>query len=174
VPLAVDSQHLFADLLGEAGGVVAGEAGGGNRGADHQLDPVGAEVGGGGGQDLEGANQQTNRNNGIGSPVSPAAALDDLLGLGGELRPGRKFDLAAIRVLRAELGQPQDRFAAVHIAGTNGKGRVAALIAAAARAAGWRTGLYTSPHLTMGTMGTWSWMAMWKAPGTRVGRPLGR
>ncbi|HUX66639.1 MAG TPA: cyanophycin synthetase [Terriglobales bacterium] len=79
--------------------------------------------------------------------MNPAASLDYLLALGGELRPGRKFDLDAIRVLLAELGEPQRAFPSVHIAGTNGKGSVAALIAAAARAAGWRTGLYTSPHL---------------------------
>ena len=79
--------------------------------------------------------------------MSPAASLEYLFGLGGELRPGRKFDLDTIRVLLAELGEPHDRFAAVHVAGTNGKGSVAALIESAARAAGWRTGLYTSPHL---------------------------
>jgi dihydrofolate synthase/folylpolyglutamate synthase len=67
--------------------------------------------------------------------------------LGAELRPGRKFDLAAIALLLAELGDPQRAFASIHIAGTNGKGSTAALIEAAARAAGWRTGLYTSPHL---------------------------
>jgi len=67
--------------------------------------------------------------------------------LGAELRPGRKFDLATIALLLAELGDPQRKFASVHIAGTNGKGSTAALIEAAARAAGWRTGLYTSPHL---------------------------
>lgn len=73
--------------------------------------------------------------------------LDWVHELGAELRPGRKFDLAAIAVLLAELGDPQRAFASIHIAGTNGKGSTAALIEAAARAAGWRTGLYTSPHL---------------------------
>jgi len=50
------------------------------------------------------------------------------------------------RVARA-LGNPQDRFPAVLVAGTNGKGSVCALLEAAFRAAGYTTGLYTSPHL---------------------------
>ena len=53
-----------------------------------------------------------------------------------------------MRALLARLGDPERRFAAVHIAGTNGKGSTAAMIeGGAARAAGGRTGLYTSPHL---------------------------
>ncbi len=79
--------------------------------------------------------------------MSAAASLAYLAGLGHEVRPGRKFDLAAITALLDELGAPQRAFASVHVAGTNGKGSVAALIESAARAAGWRTGLYTSPHL---------------------------
>lgn len=67
--------------------------------------------------------------------------------LGLELRPGRKFDLTTIRALLAELSNPQQAWPSVHIAGTNGKGSTAALIEAAARTAGQRTGLYTSPHL---------------------------
>src|SRR3954447_9726925 len=48
----------------------------------------------------------------------------------------------------ATLGNPQRAFpAAVQIAGTNGKGSTAAMAEAILRAAGWRTGLYTSPHL---------------------------
>ena len=45
------------------------------------------------------------------------------------------------------LGRPQDHFLALHVAGTNGKGSVAALLAAALQSCGLRTGLYTSPHL---------------------------
>jgi dihydrofolate synthase/folylpolyglutamate synthase len=45
------------------------------------------------------------------------------------------------------LGQPQRAYASVHIAGTNGKGSTAAFTASALQAAGYRTGLYTSPHL---------------------------
>ncbi|MGH9482322.1 MAG: bifunctional folylpolyglutamate synthase/dihydrofolate synthase, partial [Terriglobales bacterium] len=67
--------------------------------------------------------------------------------MGTELRPGRKFDLNSIRALLTALGEPHRAWPSVHIAGTNGKGSTAALIEAAARAAGWRTGLYTSPHL---------------------------
>lgn len=74
-------------------------------------------------------------------------SLDWLNGLGMELRPGRKFDLAAIAALCASLGDPHLAFPTVHVAGTNGKGSTSAMIEAAARAAGVRTGLYTSPHL---------------------------
>lgn len=47
----------------------------------------------------------------------------------------------------AGLGDPHAQLAAVHVAGTNGKGSVCALVEAAARAVGLKTGLYTSPHL---------------------------
>ena len=52
-----------------------------------------------------------------------------------------------VRTALARLGDPQRRFAAVQIAGTNGKGSTAAMTEAILRAAGLRTGLYTSPHL---------------------------
>ncbi|HET8633867.1 MAG TPA: Mur ligase family protein [Gemmatimonadales bacterium] len=58
-----------------------------------------------------------------------------------------KFGLETTRALLAELGNPQDQFAVVHVGGTNGKGSVATLVADALSAAGFRTGLYTSPHL---------------------------
>lgn len=79
--------------------------------------------------------------------MTPAASVQYLQSLGAEMRPGRKFDLAEIGVLLEALGEPQRAFPSVHIAGTNGKGSTAAFIAAALRAAGHRTGLYTSPHL---------------------------
>ena len=64
------------------------------------------------------------------------------------LRPApRKFDLAHMRVLCAALGNPERRVPAVLIAGTNGKGSTAATLASILQAAGYRTGLYTSPHL---------------------------
>ncbi len=47
----------------------------------------------------------------------------------------------------ASLGDPHRLIPAIHVAGTNGKGSVATLIAAALDEAGWRVGLYTSPHL---------------------------
>ncbi len=57
------------------------------------------------------------------------------------------FDLQRVHELLHALGDPQDQFASFHIAGTKGKGSVSALIASALDAAGYRTGLYTSPHL---------------------------
>src|ERR1700693_3837488 len=58
-----------------------------------------------------------------------------------------KFDLANITTLCERLGRPQQAFESVHIAGTNGKGSTAAMLDSILRAAGLRTGLYTSPHL---------------------------
>jgi dihydrofolate synthase/folylpolyglutamate synthase len=57
------------------------------------------------------------------------------------------FQLDRVRRLLARLGDPQERVSAVHIAGTKGKGSTAVMTAAALSAAGYRTGLYTSPHL---------------------------
>ena len=82
--------------------------------------------------------------------MSYTAAVDSLYALGHELNPAaprRKFDLAHMRALMAALGDPQRRFASVLIAGTNGKGSTAATLASILTAAGYRTGLYTSPHL---------------------------
>ncbi len=75
-----------------------------------------------------------------------AAAVSYLLSVGQELR-GIKFDLANISRLVEELGHPERAWQSVHIAGTNGKGSVAAMLEAVLRRAGCRTGLYTSPHL---------------------------
>jgi dihydrofolate synthase/folylpolyglutamate synthase len=58
-----------------------------------------------------------------------------------------KFGLANIQALCAALDNPQNAFPSVHIAGTNGKGSVTAMVAAALGAAGHRTARYTSPHL---------------------------
>lgn len=57
------------------------------------------------------------------------------------------FSLARMRALLAALGDPQTKFPSVLIAGTKGKGSVAAFTESMLRAAGYRTGLYTSPHL---------------------------
>lgn len=73
-------------------------------------------------------------------------ALRYLLGLGHETTT-IKLGLANTEALLDALGRPQDSFPSVQIAGTNGKGSVAAMLDATARAAGIRTGLYTSPHL---------------------------
>jgi dihydrofolate synthase/folylpolyglutamate synthase len=80
-------------------------------------------------------------------PVSYESAVNKLLALGHELTSNRKFDLAHMRTLAAALGNPQRRLQGVLIAGTNGKGSTAATLASIAQAAGYRTGLYTSPHL---------------------------
>lgn len=58
-----------------------------------------------------------------------------------------KHDLEGITRLLAALGDPHRRFRSVHVAGTNGKGSVCALIERVLRASGHRTGLFTSPHL---------------------------
>ena len=58
-----------------------------------------------------------------------------------------KFGLETTRELLTLLGNPHQLFPVVHVGGTNGKGSVTTLIAAALSAAGWRVGVYTSPHL---------------------------
>ena len=80
-------------------------------------------------------------------PTTYETAVQDLLALGHELTSSRKFDLAHMRRLAEALGNPQRRFQSVLIAGTNGKGSTAATLASIVQAAGYRTGLYTSPHL---------------------------
>jgi dihydrofolate synthase / folylpolyglutamate synthase len=66
----------------------------------------------------------------------------------GRSSGGIRWGLERTRDLLAEIGDPQHRFRSVHIGGTNGKGSVAALCAAALRAGSRRrVGLYTSPHL---------------------------
>ncbi len=62
-------------------------------------------------------------------------------------RLGIKLALQNISQVLAGLGDPQTRFPAVLISGSNGKGSVAAMLAAILARAGYRTGLYTSPHL---------------------------
>lgn len=57
-----------------------------------------------------------------------------------------KKDLANTLALAAYLGNPQHKFSSIHVAGTNGKGSVAHMIAAVCQAAGLKTGLYVSPH----------------------------
>ena len=60
---------------------------------------------------------------------------------------GSKPGLARIGALLEKLGEPQKKLRFVHIAGTNGKGSCAAMTASILKAAGYRTGLYTSPYL---------------------------
>src|SRR2546423_15579848 len=59
----------------------------------------------------------------------------------------QNFDLDRMRTLLRKLGNPQDKFKSVHVAGTKGKGSTCAMIASMLQAAGYKVGLYTSPHL---------------------------
>jgi dihydrofolate synthase / folylpolyglutamate synthase len=81
--------------------------------------------------------------------LSYETAVAQMYALGHELAqtPSHKFDLAHMRVLLAALGNPEKRFPAVLVAGTNGKGSTAATLASILQASGLKTGLYTSPHL---------------------------
>jgi len=58
-----------------------------------------------------------------------------------------EFNLDRMFALMEELGDPHTKYPVIHVAGTKGKGSVSALCASALQAAGYRTGLYTSPHL---------------------------
>ena len=58
-----------------------------------------------------------------------------------------KADLGNTIAMCAILGHPENRFRSVHIAGTNGKGSTSHMIASVLQSAGYKTGLYTSPHL---------------------------
>ena len=58
-----------------------------------------------------------------------------------------KFNLENIKILATRLGNPERKYSSVHIAGTNGKGSTAAFLESILRSSGYRTGLYTSPHL---------------------------
>jgi dihydrofolate synthase/folylpolyglutamate synthase len=72
---------------------------------------------------------------------------DPLAWLFGLEQFGIKYDLENIGALVGELGHPERAFRSVHIAGTNGKGSVTAMVDAALLAAGHRSARYTSPHL---------------------------
>lgn len=73
--------------------------------------------------------------------------MDSLEYLFGLEKLGIKFGLENIRALCESLGQPQNAYRSIIIAGTNGKGSVTAMVEQALRAAGWRAARYTSPHL---------------------------
>ena len=70
-----------------------------------------------------------------------------LAALAARRRFGMKPGLDAIRTICSRLGDPQLKFPAIHIAGTNGKGAVSAMIDSCLRAGGFKSGRYTSPHL---------------------------
>src|SRR5712691_9549582 len=83
----------------------------------------------------------------ISHSISHQPLMDPLAYLFGLEQFGIKFGLDNISTLVARLGHPERAFRSVHIAGTNGKGSVTAMIDAALRAAGHRSARYTSPHL---------------------------
>ena len=62
-------------------------------------------------------------------------------------RFGIKMGLSTIRKILSGLGNPQNAYNCIHVAGTNGKGSVASSLASILHKAGYKTGLYTSPHL---------------------------
>jgi dihydrofolate synthase/folylpolyglutamate synthase len=76
--------------------------------------------------------------------MSYPETLEYLYGL---QKHGIKLGLDSVVALLARLGQPQYRYRTIHIGGTNGKGSTAAMAASMLQAAGYRVGLYTSPHL---------------------------
>ena len=65
----------------------------------------------------------------------------------GFRRFGIKLGLSTIKKILAGLGNPHNDYACIHVAGTNGKGSVASSLAAILHRSGYKTGLYTSPHL---------------------------
>ena len=73
-----------------------------------------------------------------------ASCLKAMYGL---RRFGIILGLATIRSILNALGDPQNNFYSIHVAGTNGKGSVAAALSSILQQSGYRVGLYTSPHL---------------------------
>src|SRR5262245_599978 len=69
-----------------------------------------------------------------------------------EVKTPRPSDLSLdrMRTLMRLLGDPHDRLRIIHIAGTKGKGSTSAMLASILGCAGYRTGLFTSPHLVRG------------------------
>ncbi|MEZ4567904.1 MAG: bifunctional folylpolyglutamate synthase/dihydrofolate synthase, partial [Desulfobacterales bacterium] len=78
----------------------------------------------------------------------PSATYDECLREMFSLhRFGIKLGLDVITHILEHLNNPEKTFSCIHIAGTNGKGSIAAGIASILQASGYRVGLYTSPHL---------------------------
>lgn len=76
--------------------------------------------------------------------ASYSAVQDYLFGLKSK---GVHFGIDRMRLLADELDHPELAIPTIHVTGTNGKGSVCAMLDSILRAAGWKTGLYTSPHL---------------------------
>jgi dihydrofolate synthase/folylpolyglutamate synthase len=79
--------------------------------------------------------------------VTYGEAVARLLALRGGEQAGMRPGLERIEAILDALGRPERRYVLVQVGGTNGKGSVSAMLAAMLKAAGRRTGLYTSPHL---------------------------
>lgn len=89
--------------------------------------------------------RMTSANSTVSTPLRTYAEVQDyLFGLKAK---GVKYGIDRMRELVARLGHPERSVPIVHVAGTNGKGSTSAMLEAIFRAAGYRTGLYTSPHL---------------------------
>lgn len=82
---------------------------------------------------------------------APAESLSDYTAVKDYLYSlkagGMKFGIDRMIRLANALGHPERSYPVIHVAGTNGKGSVSAMIESILRTAGWHTGLYTSPHL---------------------------
>jgi dihydrofolate synthase / folylpolyglutamate synthase len=83
----------------------------------------------------------------LAAPRQPARIQSTASGPTSGVLPVQKFGLENIKILAEALGSPHLAVPCAHIAGTNGKGSTAAMLESILRAAGLRTGLYTSPHL---------------------------
>ena len=84
------------------------------------------------------------------SQLDYQAAIDYILSFADYERASRAaviFDTSRIEAILGRLGQPHLAAKSIHIAGTKGKGSTAAMIASVLTASGYKTGLYTSPHL---------------------------
>jgi dihydrofolate synthase / folylpolyglutamate synthase len=78
------------------------------------------------------------------SPAEYSAVQDYLFSLKAK---GAKYGLDRMRLFSSKLGNPESSCPCIHVAGTNGKGSVASMLESILRTAGYKTGLYTSPHL---------------------------
>lgn len=86
--------------------------------------------------------------------MSQFQTIDDVWGFlnnipmfGGSGAKAANFELSNIQNFCERLGNPQDSFKSIHVAGTNGKGTTVGLLESVYRTAGYKTGLFTSPHL---------------------------